>query len=140
MPLGLKTTGLAEVQALQLHVVLPKAQMLGPEGLGLVDTARLHMAMEPQSAQGLVARRSAPLLAQVPEQLLPKGAGAEGIRAEHVHSQFRDVVFSFRGHCGQIVNLLKQPVPFPYFHLLNLMLLVQLVCLLVVLNVDPSDL
>ena len=53
----------------------------------------------------------------------------QSIRAEHIHSQFRDVAFSFRGHCGQIVNLLKQPVPFPYFHLLNVMLLVQLMAL-----------
>ena len=56
MTLGLKATGLTEVQALHLHGALPKARMRGPEGLGLVHTARLHKAMKPQSAQGLVAR------------------------------------------------------------------------------------
>lgn len=44
----------------------------------------------------------------------------------HTHElimwQFREVVFKFRGHCGQIINLLKQPVPFPYFHLLNVIM------------------
>ena len=44
-----------------------------------------------------------------------------------VLGQFRDVAFRFRGHCGQIVNLLRQPVPFPYFHVINFMLSVNLV-------------
>lgn len=66
-----------------------------------------------EEAQNLVAKKSSVLMAKIPEHLLPKGAGAEGIRAEHIHSQFRDVAFAFRGHCGQIINLLKQPVPFP---------------------------
>ena len=48
------------------------------------------------------------------------------MRDEHVLTQFREVVFKFRGHCGQIINLLKQPIPFPYFHLLNVMLVIQL--------------
>ena len=43
--------------------------------------------------------------------------------------QFREVAFKFRGHCGQIINLLKQPVPFPYFHLLNVIMLLQLLLL-----------
>ena len=34
---------------------------------------------------------------------------------------FMDIAFAMRGHCSQIVNLLKQPVPWPYFHILNLM-------------------
>ena len=32
------------------------------------------------------------------------------IRDELVLAQFREAAFKFRGHCGQIVNLLKQPV------------------------------
>ena len=50
----------------------------------------------------------------------------QGMRDELIHQQFRQVAFEFRGHCGQIINLLKQPVPFPYFHLLSMMLLIQL--------------
>lgn len=50
----------------------------------------------------------------------------QGMREELIHSQFREVAFKFRGHCGQIINLLKEPVPFPYFHLLNVMLVTQL--------------
>jgi predicted membrane chloride channel (bestrophin family) len=63
----------------------------------------------------------------------------QSIRAEHIHSQFREVAFSFRGHCGQIVNLLKQPVPFPYFHLLNIMLLVQLLLLAYAIACTPGN-
>jgi len=40
--------------------------------------------------------------------------------------QMQEKAFAFRGHCGQIVNLLKQPVPFPYFHILNLMIILNL--------------
>ena len=53
----------------------------------------------------------------------------QGMRDEMIHEQFRQCAFEFRGHCGQIVNLLKQPVPFPYFHLLSVMLLIQLLLL-----------
>ena len=45
--------------------------------------------------------------------------GADSSALELVLWQYREVAFKFRGHCGQILNLLKQPVPFPYFHLLN---------------------
>ncbi|KAL1507731.1 hypothetical protein AB1Y20_007344 [Prymnesium parvum] len=38
-----------------------------------------------------------------------------------------DKALKFRGHTSQIINHLKQPVPFPYFHVLNLMLVVALV-------------
>ena len=72
-----------------------------------------------EEAQQLVARKS------VIDRSLNYDLG-QSVRAEHIHSQFREVAFSFRGHCGQIINLLKQPVPFPYFHLLNLMLFAQL--------------
>ena len=50
----------------------------------------------------------------------------QGMRDELILGAFREVAFKFRGHCGQIVNTLKQPVPFPYFHLLNVILLSQL--------------
>jgi predicted membrane chloride channel (bestrophin family) len=53
----------------------------------------------------------------------------ESIRVGLQLSQLRDAAFGFRGHCGQIVNLLKQPVPFPYFHLLNVMLMINLIAL-----------
>jgi hypothetical protein len=53
----------------------------------------------------------------------------QGTRDEIVLAQFREAAFKFRGHCGQIVNLLKQPVPFPYFHLLNVILVAQLLLL-----------
>jgi len=40
--------------------------------------------------------------------------------------QLQEKAFAFRGHCGQITNLLKQPVPFPYFHVLNFMIVITL--------------
>ena len=63
--------------------------------------------------------------AQVREKTLTDDLG-QSIREEVVHAQFREVAYKFRGHCGQIINLLKEPVPFPYFHLLNMMLIIQL--------------
>jgi len=55
------------------------------------------------------------------------------VRTQMLLHEFRAVAFDFRNHCGQIINTLKQPVPFPYFHLLNVMLLVQLLALAYVL-------
>jgi len=40
---------------------------------------------------------------------------------------FRGIAFEMRGHCGQINNWLKQPVPFPYFQFLTILLVVDLV-------------
>ena len=41
--------------------------------------------------------------------------------------EFLRTAFTLRGHCSQIVNLLKQPVPWPYFHMLNLLTFLVLV-------------
>jgi predicted membrane chloride channel (bestrophin family) len=35
--------------------------------------------------------------------------------------------YAFRGHCGQIVNELKNPVPFPYYQALDVFILIDLV-------------
>jgi len=51
---------------------------------------------------------------------------APAIRQGLLVQQLREAAFGFRGHCGQIVSMLKQPVPFPYFHLLNVMLFINL--------------
>ena len=48
---------------------------------------------------------------------------------------FRTLAFEFRGHCGQITNWLKQPVPFPYFQFLTLLLIVDLVLIAYALTV-----
>ena len=61
----------------------------------------------------------------------------QGMRDELIHAQFREVAFDFRSHCGQIINLLKQPVPFPYFHLLSMMLLLQLLMIAYALASAP---
>jgi len=39
---------------------------------------------------------------------------------------FQEQALALRGHCAAIRNTLKQPVPFPYYHTLVLMLLVNL--------------
>lgn len=41
-------------------------------------------------------------------------------------SNFRELAFVFRGHCGQITNWLAQPVPFPYFHVLTVLLILDM--------------
>ena len=48
------------------------------------------------------------------------------LHASDLLSNFRELAFAFRGHCGQITNWLKQPVPFPYFHALTVLLIVDL--------------
>jgi predicted membrane chloride channel (bestrophin family) len=63
---------------------------------------------------------------------------AKAVATEVLLMQFREIIFKFRGHCGQIINLLKQPVPFPYFHLLNFILVLQLLLIAYALACDPS--
>jgi len=77
-------------------------------------------------------------LAEVEDALLPKIKGAnatndekrmiseERYRVSDLLSNFRELCFTFRGHCGQINNWLKQPVPFPYFHVLTLLLVLDM--------------
>ena len=45
--------------------------------------------------------------------------------------QFEQLAIELRSHCGQIKNLLKQPVPWAYFHLLNLMTVLVLILMAV---------
>jgi hypothetical protein len=54
---------------------------------------------------------------------------------------FRSLAFDFRGHCGQIVNWLNQPVPFPYYQFLTLLLVVDLLMVsywLVTMDFSPA--
>ena len=53
--------------------------------------------------------------------------GSDRYRVGDLLSAFRDLAFTFRGHCGQINNWMNQPVPFPYFHILTVLLQVDLV-------------
>lgn len=48
-------------------------------------------------------------------------------KATAVNGAFRAEGFAFRGHCGQITNWLRNPVPFPYFSFLYMLLLIDLV-------------
>jgi len=87
-------------------------------------------------------------LGEVEDALLPKPDGdaseveveranMERFRVSDLLSNFRELAFTFRGHCGQISNWLKQPVPFPYFHVLTLLLVLDLLLIsygLVTLN------
>ena len=42
------------------------------------------------------------------------------------YQRFEETALELRGHCSQINNLVKQPVPWAYFHLLNLMTVIVL--------------
>ncbi len=55
------------------------------------------------------------------------GSSALVVRNELRYDEFLQVAIGFRAHCSAIVNLLKQPVPWAYFHLLNLMTFLSLV-------------
>jgi len=47
-------------------------------------------------------------------------------RMTRVEAEFQRTAFAVRGHCGQIRNLVAQPIPLPYFHILTVMLVVVL--------------
>jgi len=48
------------------------------------------------------------------------------MRDAQIYHNFVDNAFRFRGHASQVSNLLAAPVPFPYFHVVKLMLVVTL--------------
>ena len=50
----------------------------------------------------------------------------ERFRVIDLLAQSRELLFEFRGHCGQITNWLKQPVPFQYYHGLAFVLMCQM--------------
>ena len=45
------------------------------------------------------------------------------------YNDFQNCAYEMRGHCSQIYATLRQPVPFAYFHLLNLMVIINLLLL-----------
>lgn len=45
------------------------------------------------------------------------------------YNDFQNCAYDMRGHCSQIYATLRQPVPFAYFHLLNLMVIINLLLL-----------
>ena len=48
---------------------------------------------------------------------------SERYRVHDILKDFRDLTFTFRGHCGQIQQWIAQPTPFPYYHALNFVLI-----------------
>ena len=58
---------------------------------------------------------------------LATGSVPRAARSVDALSAFRGLAFQFRTHCGQITNWLRNPVPFPYFSFLHLLLAVDLV-------------
>ena len=66
-------------------------------------------------------------LGEVEEVMGPKeDPSAHALRSIDLLQAFRTLGFSFRGHCGQITNWIKNPVPFPYFAFLYMLLAVDL--------------
>jgi hypothetical protein len=63
-------------------------------------------------------------LAEV-EKALPKELTDD--RTASLIAAFREQAYAFRGHCGRIVNELEHPVPFPYYHALDVFILINLV-------------
>ena len=49
------------------------------------------------------------------------------IRKENNLAEFRGVAIVLRKHMGAILELQRMQVPFPYFHMINLLLLVNLI-------------
>ena len=59
-------------------------------------------------------------LVEVRHQLKEDGAVDDRWRAEG-YNHFQELAIELRAHCGQLTNLLRQPVPWAYYHLVNLM-------------------
>ena len=59
-------------------------------------------------------------------ELLPPSA-SEPLRKELLRQEFRQLAIQMRYHMGQINELRRMQVPFPYFHMINLILLCNLV-------------
>ena len=93
---------------------------------------------QPATASAASTGPPPPAAAAAPPPPMPQrpsfDADADVARAGMTHpvfiafewDEFCRIAFELRGHCSQIVNLLKQPVPWAYFHLLNLMCFVVL--------------
>jgi len=67
-------------------------------------------------------------LREVQHELKQGDAETDRWRA-HAYQQFEQLGFTLRGTSSQITNLLKQPVPWAYYHLLNFMTVLVLVLL-----------
>ena len=71
------------------------------------------------------------------------GAGSyySEVRSVDTLREFRQLALEMRGHCGQITNWLKNPVPFPYYSFLSVVMAACL-CLisygLVTLDFSPG--
>lgn len=66
----------------------------------------------------------------------PRNSGDDGsgphsfnLFANFAWNDFQAVAYDLRQHCSKIYSTLHQPVPFAYFHLLNLMVIVNLLLL-----------
>ena len=89
-----------------------------------------------------VSRSAAVKAALTTVTLEPQSAGVKkpGGTAEHeaesallqtpaamaIYEDFEQAVLKFKSCCGQATNLLKMPVPFAYFHVLKLLLIISL--------------
>lgn len=93
---------------------------------GEVEALKAYKGMKPFLAICWGLDHAKLMFARAHHPHLQHNSAASVHAEELMMAPMREVAFKMRGHMGQIINLLKQPVPFPYFHLLNCILLVQL--------------
>ena len=62
-------------------------------------------------------------MSAINEHLASKAPRAQGAGL----GPFQTQALALRGNCAEIVNTIAQPVPFPYYHIVSLMLSVNLV-------------
>eukprot|EP00326_Haptolina_ericina_P027708 CAMPEP_0181201048 /NCGR_PEP_ID=MMETSP1096-20121128/18099_1 /TAXON_ID=156174 ORGANISM="Chrysochromulina ericina, Strain CCMP281" /NCGR_SAMPLE_ID=MMETSP1096 /ASSEMBLY_ACC=CAM_ASM_000453 /LENGTH=304 /DNA_ID=CAMNT_0023291465 /DNA_START=143 /DNA_END=1057 /DNA_ORIENTATION=- len=98
--------------------IMFRLKLLDPKEREVVDnhTGPRFMLLQKWALDGMV-------------NLLAKSPAVQGASI----APFQEQVLALRGHCAMIRNTLKQPVPFPYYHTLLLMLLVNLLLLAYVL-------
>ena len=61
--------------------------------------------------------------------LIAHGGGVLDEELVKLEGEFKQLAFEFRGHCSQISSWLVQPVPFPYFQMLTLLCLTDLLAI-----------
>ena len=109
----------AEWRAIRRHSLLTKEEQLY---LQEYRGSRPHLA----AAWALAEVKAAILQPKEGERYDPNHSQLQTMADLTVYNSFKAVYEEFVRHCGASLEVLNQPVPFPYFHVLKLMMLVVL--------------
>ena len=111
----------AEWRAIRRHSLLTKEEQAY---LQEYRGSRPHLA----AAWALAEVKAAILQPKEGERYDPNHSQLQTIADLTVYNSFKAVFEEFVRHCGASLEVLNQPVPFPYFHVLKLMLVCPHAC------------